>query len=484
MSGPQQQPSREEDPLQIIVMIAIAIFIGIAFVAGQMGRINGILGAITWLHVAPFAYAARFVPFLTEIPFLGSWLFVPCLETHLYLAKGGYALMDLTPETMGHRNKVQTAGGRAALILYMPWLVNIAFKGRQFRVDHLYRTRHTLESMITVQSETWHTSRTARHVNPLKIADASATSLAKAVRERVDAPRLPGRLLPRDVMTIEPGTWSRALRPEEWLLARAVTFDRAEYDVMTSPDGPARRDFRFRRSWERLDIDTLSEVLSEQLRAPWQGPDKLRPCLRALLAVMSLFHDYNVDGGNKLLSDLALLADATRLKPRGMDAAISGEPEMLKRIDAALRSNGGQRLVKMGDKHCWVESAFPTFLYYARKDRGVLPSAAFLWLKNEDRQMWYILNNVGNEAVMAEAAGALAHNRAEIQVGCPIARPAVYQAARAMLEDYLDITPARVEARRTKEERSRDPARQLELIRAEILDTGERAENDLAADAK
>ncbi|WP_375263724.1 hypothetical protein, partial [Palleronia sp.] len=84
----------------------------------------------------------------------------------------------------------------------------------------------------------------------------------------------------------------------------------------------------------------------------------------------------------------------------------------------------------------------------------------------------------------AEAAGALAHNRAEAQIGRPIARPAVYQAARALLEDYLDITPERVQARRMKEERSRDPAKQLELMRAEILNGGTSAADDLESDAE
>ncbi|WP_375264032.1 hypothetical protein, partial [Palleronia sp.] len=276
MSGPQQGPSRDEDYLQIAIMCAIAAFIVMAVIMAQMGRINSILGAISWVHVAPFAYAARFVPFLTEIPLVGGWLFIPCEAVEAYLARGGYALMDLTPETVGHRFRVQTAGGRAALVLYMPFLLTIAIRGRKFRVDQLYRTRHTLESMIHQQSESWTTSRTARHVNPLKLPEANAASLAKSVRKGTEGPALPGRLLPRGVTTVDPGVWSRALRPEEWLLSRAVTFDPVEYDWLTGPSAPSKKDFTFKNRWVGLDIDALSEVLAEQLRAPWQGPEKLR----------------------------------------------------------------------------------------------------------------------------------------------------------------------------------------------------------------
>ena len=152
-----------------------------------------------------------------------------------------------------------------------------------------------------------------------------------------------------------------------------------------------------------------------------------------------------------------------------MDDAILAEQGMMARIDKIAIGRQGKMLANNGLHHAWVESAFPTFLGFARKDRGVLPSAAFLWLKAEDRRMWYIMNSVGNEAVMAEAAGAIAHSRAETQIGKPLRRPAVYQAARALLEDYLDITPERVTSRHQREIRRRTPGQQIGLIRDDAL---------------
>ena len=118
-------------------------------------------------------------------------------------------------------------------------------------------------------------------------------------------------------------------------------------------------------------------------------------------------------------------------------------------------------MLETANRHAWQETAFPAMLSVERKDRGVLASAAFLWLKSEDRPLWYILNNVGSEATMVEAAGAMSHFRAEMQIGKPIRRPAVRQTARALLEDYLDMTPEHVASRRRWEELGRSAGDEL-----------------------
>lgn len=479
MSQQQQQPGGEDQEfikLGICLLICVIILWGV--LATQEYRLNAVIGAVTWVHILPFALAGKYVPFLADIPFLGNWLFSPAMQAMTFLERGGYAVME-PPQ----RTAILAAGGRSATVIYGAVLSWIAVRGKDFRVDQKYRTLHTLESMIRVQSEDWVTSRIARHVNPLKGKEIDARRIAEAVSGRANADTaMPGNLLPKRVIMMQPGTWNRALRPEEWLISNGLAFDPDRFKELSDPERNAKvTDFEFKGSWEQLDLEEISEVLSVQLRSPWKGPEQLRPSLRAVYAVMALFYDYDIDGGNKLLNELALLADGTGVRRGGMDFAIQYEAGMLAKVDKIALGRQGKMLAKCAQHHAWVESAFPTLMAVARKDRGVLPPAAFLWLKVEDRLLWYILNNVGNDAVMVEAAGAIAHSRAETQISKPLFRPAVYQAARALLEDYLDMTPERIESRRDKAFRQRSPGDQLNMLRDQIMfgDAPDQAEEHL-----
>jgi hypothetical protein len=470
MSSPSGAPEKQDEEfIKVAAFVLILAILAIAVIASQQNRINAFIGAVTILHVLPFAEMVRLFPITLEIPFLGSWLFRMSAAAHDFLLQGGFS--EMTPV---QRNATLTAGGRAALVIYGPFMIWVVLRGRDFRVDRKYRRRHSLESMIWAQSENWMTSRISRHVNPLKETEIDARTIAGRARSLLDAAKGETSLrgshaLPGDVVSLRPGTWGRALRPEEWLIANGLVFDSEVHDRIIQ-DGAICKDtdFEFRNRWKSLDVPSLSEVLGAQLRTPWKGPEGIRPCFRAIFAVMAQFYDYDVDGGNKLLFDLGILADATRGKPGSMDQAILAEAGMMARIDKIVSGKAGKKLTRMGEGHAWLESAFPAFLTLARKDRGVLPPAAFLWLKAEDRLMWYILDNVGNEAVMIEAAGALAHCRAELQIGKPIRRPAVYQAARALLEDYLDVTPDRLKSRAEKEGRTRTPGQQVDLLWTEF----------------
>lgn len=464
----QQQPGQGDDQeiAKIFIFSIISLIILFALLATQENRINAFIGAVSWIHIAPFAYLAKYVPFLLEIPLMGPFFFEKCLGALTYLEYGAYAYMDSEG-----RSYVLTASGRAATVIYGGLLIWIALKGTDFRVDTKFKTRHSLESMIWLQSDMWLTSRLARHINPLKGKEVSARVLAEAAAKKVSSmAEPPGLSMPRGHVAIQPGTWNRALRPEEWLIASGLSFNPKRYGQLKAGDGIIRdMDFEFRQEWINLHLETLSEVLGEQLRTPWQGVEKLRPVHKAAYAVMAMFYAYNIDGGNKLLNDIGVLADLTKGKPGSLDKVLMNEKGMMARIEKTCYGNDGKKLAMLGKYSAWAESAFPVFLAASRKDRGVLPPAAFLWMKAEDRLMWYVMNNVGNEAISIEAAGAIAHARAEQQVQKKIRRPAVYQAARAMLEDYLDMTKERIVARADKEVRSRTPGAQMDLIRDSIL---------------
>lgn len=474
--GQGQGSSTDDDLIRTIIVTIVLLVVAGYLISAQESRLNAISGAVAWVHIAPFAWLSRAVPALQDIPFLGGWLFKPADLVEAFLAKGGYALMEANEAGVHRRSLVLAASGRVALLIYGPILIYAALRGGSFRVDQKFRTRHSLESMIQTQTEVWMTARIARYIDPLKEGEISSDTIIRRVGDANDkSKRLPGKLLSRMNIHLSPTTWNRSMRPEEWLLLNGLSYDRDEHHALMSGVAavpPIACEMRHR--WEHIEMESIAEVLSAQLRTPWTGVKSLRPSHRAIFAVMALFYGYDISGGNRLLEDLAIVSSDIGVKRGKMDAALRSEPDMMKRIDGIALGDHGKKLASLAACHAWVESAFPTFLHHARKDRGVLPSAAFLWLKAEDRLMWYILNNVGNEAIMVEAAGAMAHSRAEAQIGRPMVRPAVYQAARAILEDYMDVTPARLEALRYKHERARKAGEKLDLIEADIFRSPDR----------
>lgn len=446
------------------------IFIGIALVILSLfawtylqPEINVISGTIAWVHIYPYALAARAFPVLETLPLIGPQLFRYAHDGLIFLEYGGYA--GMTPD---QRMTLLTIAGRCGLPVYLPIMLIAGTVGRSFRPDIAYRSGYTLETMIRAQSEHWLTSRVSRHVNPLRTPEVSAISLSKGVLDRRRKTKElvgVGALMSLEDPPERQGSWQRALRPEEWLLKMGMCFSRERALEAEKKDWDyPNRQLEARETWPETDIDSLSELLASQLRTPWTGFARLRPAHQAICAVMASFYSFDILGGNALLNDLGAVHDAIGAKPGGMDAAILSEEGLMPRIRKILDGKPGKTLAEVAARHAWVESAFPAMLHIARKDRGVLPAAAFLWLKAEDRALWYILDSVGSDAIMIEAAGAMAHFKAEAQIGLPIRRPSVFQAARALREDYLDVTEDRIKMRAIKQELAMTPEQRIQNL--------------------
>lgn len=473
MAGQQGQPKNdyEED---VKLWIFLGAFIGLLVILYLIRyELNIIAGIIAWAHIYPYAALARHVPLVTEIPYLGSAIFVQADMGMRFLEQGAYA--DILPE---NRILLFSIAGKCALPFYLPIMLWAGMFGSNFRPDVQYKTAYSLDQMISLQSDNWHTSKLSRQINPLKSEEISTLWIAKlklkGEKKNTSQAKFlkPMRLAAPVQQAPKPQSWHRAMRPEEWLVAHGVVEDRNEVKLAQDngweyPSLPLEA----RDQWSNVDIETAEEIFAEQLRVPWQGFGPLRPSHKALIAVMALFRDYQIDKGNDLLADLGTLYEFGAKTPGIMDKSITNEEGLLNRIEGVLKSKAGQNLKAFADKHAWVETAFPTMLHYARKDRGVLPTAAFLWLKSEDRNLWYILNSVGSDAVMVESAGAMSHHRAESQIGTPLRKPNVYQAARALVEDYLDVTPERTLMKSIKKERSMTPTDRLNKIMLENQST-------------
>ena len=97
-----------------------------------------------------------------------------------------------------------------------------------------------------------------------------------------------------------------------------------------------------------------------------------------------------------------------------------------------LKKHKDAKLIKkLESRHAYVSTVMAALLELARTD-GVLATADFLWLKTIDRQLWYILNNVGRRAAYPEVAGAIAHWRIESRMQRKLITPMIEEAVKAL----------------------------------------------------
>ena len=490
MAGQQQERGGDE---LFWIGAAIVALLGLGLLAEWFREeLYGVFGALAAVHVAPFAWAAEAVPFLArlDVPFGDA------VRVHDFLGRGGYARMSGEQAAVVNRT-----AAICAMPVYIGPVVWVAFRALRVRPEEVYARRHNMDSMIAEHARTWWTGRLARSIQFLKEPEFDLRRTADEVGRRrhslltAEGGDL-GLLLLPSAPAVAPPCWARSLRPEEWLVAIGTTYDEDVYSRLagstdrTAPvsftnEGPEA--FEFRDGWESVTIATVRELLQSDLGPVWEGrADRLPPHLRAFMSICARFLDFDTAGGNALLRDLAALYELVCRDPVGtFDRILVEEPGLMAGVDGVLRSRAGLNLFERMKEHYYLHTACCRMLEVARKDRGVLAGASFQWLKRENRPLWYALAALGSEVASIEGAAVIAHYRAEVQYEAPIIRPALYQAARAVVEDYLDMHPERIEARRVKEDKSRTPGEKLRAIfeNPELLQDEEEAKAEEAARA-
>lgn len=457
--------SNTSTDLMIIIVVCVAIMMGIIFVFNHYyWLVNAFYGAIAYIYVYPVAKLVDFAPWLLKVPLLGHYLFGPCMAVNDFLGEGGFSQMTFTGPNSA-RSFIMNAAGRVAFIIYAPLLLKAAFTETQVHVDQFYKRRHSLESMIREQAKTFPIIRLFRDNDPIATPDLLPKDFASGALRQLKNKKPAGDLISGQSVMIRASGFTRSINPEEWMVSNGLVLDVDEYKKLTSGLFPADdRSFYFSYKWPELSIASISEVLEDQLVQPWRGPENMPVHLQAIFTVMVLFYAYKRDEGNALLEDLGRAADIAAVKKVDIAEVIMENEKIMSLIKDTIESTAGKQMTYFGSRHAWLQSALPTLLKRSRFERGVFASASFIWLKKYDRPTWYILNATGNDAVNIEAAGAMAHNRAELDFQGPLVVPHVYQAARSVLHDYLDCHPEKVQKRTRREEERRDMDQIVQLM--------------------
>ena len=246
-----------------------------------------------------------------------------------------------------------------------------------------FKVQHTLESLIGVQSKMWPTLAPIVKYNPSK-------------HGRLLGDPIPDQLPP----------FAEALSPEEWL------------------------------SWNRIpltnnipDRDAARRAFTRQLGPRWGGVDSLAPYMQALVAAFALRGAQKRDESEALLGRIS--------HAWSPDKGFVMESSLASEVAKVLKDpNTGGKALAVADQYAWRTTAMLGVLKWARANGGVLAPAQFVWLRAQDRALWYPLNNLGRRSYHSEGAGALAHFMAEEAAHKPLPIPRI-ETAIVTLNTYL-----------------------------------------------
>ena len=102
---------------------------------------------------------------------------------------------------------------------------------------------------------------------------------------------------------------------------------------------------------------------------------------------------------------------ARKALPYRMDLSLGGFTYAY--IHSLLKRKDVSRLVRAHNKY---QNLLILCLYQFAREKGVLPTAEFIWLRPTNRRLFYLLNNFGRRSVWTEIAGPWAYFLAEEQL--------------------------------------------------------------------
>jgi intracellular multiplication protein IcmP len=214
-------------------------------------------------------------------------------------------------------------------------------------------------------------------------------------------------ILCRDGTDDKSPEWASSVHPEEWV---------AKHGVIVN---------------EQLDVERVRALLVKQLGKPVTSLSELKPHEKALFAVFALrvfFKD--TDASKELVDALNYSASNPQSRP-----------------DYALANEAFERCAAAAPANTWLlKHPYPRTLLMAllieSRHMGVLPSASFIWLKPQDRGLWYPLNTAGRKVPFMESAGVFNQMQAEEMAWdneCVLTEPHVEEAIVG-LQKYLEDT--------------------------------------------
>lgn len=226
-----------------------------------------------------------------------------------------------------------------------------------------------------------------------------------------------------------------------------VKLDLINQDVLEGPWAMALTPLQFVKKFNLIDVETVADrkspwktegvkkmklrnkdaldVFRAQMGPLWEGVQQLQGHRKALFALFLARIEHDTTGARELIQDLAI-------------SYSKGTPDFTLVSQLLKKHSQSKVAARCIQNHAYVMTVLGAMLQLARTD-GVLASSDFIWLKPIDRELWYLLNNIGRQTAFCEVAGPWAHLLAEKELGRPLFRPIVDKAVTALEEALSKI---------------------------------------------
>ena len=179
-----------------------------------------------------------------------------------------------------------------------------------------------------------------------------------------------------------------------------------------------------------FDAPKAREVFKAQLGRAFGGPETLSPLRTALLAA---FIAYACGDKKAAITLLDAMSSSYGERDGQASCPILEDEGFRARVDTLLAKHGG---ILHSDASIARHNAYelPWFMgvLYRARQKGVLASSQFLFVRPLDRPLWYALNQCGGRVGWPEAFAAWAHYQAEEAAGKTLTEPDMDRAVNSL----------------------------------------------------
>ena len=183
-----------------------------------------------------------------------------------------------------------------------------------------------------------------------------------------------------------------------------------------------------------LDEAKALKVLQDQLGPVFSGFENLSSCRRAAAAAFLAY----ANGDKKDCIAILDAVSSSYTEDKGIaSSAVLDQPVFVEKLEKSWKKASDVLADGIFQRHSAFELPWFMALLTRVRQKGVLASSQFLWLRPLDRPLWYALNQCGGRAAWAEGFAPWAHYMAEEKAGMALSKPQLAQAV-VSLRNALD----------------------------------------------